>query len=208
MEMGDGSPESMAPFVEQFGAALETYMKGQGIDIAGSDFVKAMTPKSTTPTPNPDGTMPAPTPKQAFDSFDKILDDTAGFASTEQGEALRTSMKTAGTALAAAPLGQSTSLNTYLSGTFGGRDYDAAAARLRTMGIPEATIQANVKRTAGNDFWGNATDIAYTGKPEFAAYAMYVKMLGSGLNQAGATSALISLLGEEKAYTALALERK
>lgn len=48
MEMGDGSPESMAPFVEQFGSALETYFKAQGIDIAGSDFVKSLTPKPAT----------------------------------------------------------------------------------------------------------------------------------------------------------------
>lgn len=57
MEIGDGSPESMAPFVEQFGAALEGYMKGQGIDIASSDFVKAMTAKTgaggTTTPPAP-----------------------------------------------------------------------------------------------------------------------------------------------------------
>ncbi len=46
MEIGDGSPESMAPFVEQFGAALETYMKAQGIDIAASDFASALTPKT------------------------------------------------------------------------------------------------------------------------------------------------------------------
>ena len=50
MEIGDGSPESMAPFVEQFGAALEGYMKGQGIDIASSDFVKAMTAKTGSGT--------------------------------------------------------------------------------------------------------------------------------------------------------------
>jgi hypothetical protein len=48
LEIGDGSPESMAPFVEQFGSALETYMKAQGIDIASSDFVKAMTPQPGT----------------------------------------------------------------------------------------------------------------------------------------------------------------
>jgi hypothetical protein len=48
MEIGDGSPESMAPFVEQFGAALETYMKAQGIDIRASDFAQAMMPKTGT----------------------------------------------------------------------------------------------------------------------------------------------------------------
>jgi hypothetical protein len=48
MEIGDGSKESMAPFVEQMGAALEGYMKGQGIDVSKSDFVSAMT-KNATP---------------------------------------------------------------------------------------------------------------------------------------------------------------
>lgn len=48
MEIGDGSPESMAPFVEQFGSALSGYMKAQGVDISKSDFVKAMTAKPST----------------------------------------------------------------------------------------------------------------------------------------------------------------
>ena len=50
MEIGNGSPESMAPFVEQFGAALSGYMKEQGIDISKSDFVKAMTTKDVGST--------------------------------------------------------------------------------------------------------------------------------------------------------------
>lgn len=41
--IGDGSDEAMAPFVEQFGAALEGYFKEQGIDISSSDFVKSLT---------------------------------------------------------------------------------------------------------------------------------------------------------------------
>jgi hypothetical protein len=55
MEIGDGSEGSMAPFVEQLGAALEGYMKGQGIDISSSDFVKAL---SSTGTPGTTGAVP------------------------------------------------------------------------------------------------------------------------------------------------------
>jgi hypothetical protein len=49
LEIGDGSPASMAPFVEALGTSLETYFQAQGIDISKSDFIAGLT-KSTTPT--------------------------------------------------------------------------------------------------------------------------------------------------------------
>ncbi|HLP29759.1 MAG TPA: hypothetical protein VK150_00265, partial [Geothrix sp.] len=55
MEIGDGSEEAMKPFAEQFGAAIEEYMKSQGITISSDDIEKSLMTgankgKTTAPT--------------------------------------------------------------------------------------------------------------------------------------------------------------
>jgi hypothetical protein len=59
MEISNGSPEAMAPFVAQLGTALGAYFKTQGVDISSADLQKAMT--TTTPAAGTAGGEPAGT---------------------------------------------------------------------------------------------------------------------------------------------------
>ncbi len=190
MEIGNGSPESMAPFVEALGTALSGYMKGQGIDITSADFAKALA--STNPTGAPGST------KAAFNEFDKVVDEKAGVVSPEIADELKAYAKTVTNAYSSAAPGSWISLS---SGS--GSDFDAAAARLR-----EKTGKQDLGAIVSRDRVDGAfqSHYEYEGTPEFGNYMVYTKLLKSGLGEADAKTALSSLIGADKAKAALALE--
>lgn len=48
MEMGNGSPEAMAPFVAAVGGALEKALKDQGVNLTSEEIAKMLAPVATT----------------------------------------------------------------------------------------------------------------------------------------------------------------
>lgn len=78
MEMGDGSPEAMAPFVASIGAALSTALKDQGVNLTpeqiekmiGASGVKADGTGGT-------GTTGAVGTNESYENFQSHLDDVA-----------------------------------------------------------------------------------------------------------------------------------
>jgi hypothetical protein len=173
MEIGDGSKESMAPFVEQFGAALSGYMKDQGIDISKSDFVKAMTTKTkTTPSIDTGGTVGAL--QKAQDNVDKISDSLPAKVDAEKVKnELATIAKGDWIKTDALYLSDLPGAGKYVWGN-GSKDVYNMAPKaeafdylgfynLVKMGVPEKTAGDLVSQTLGSDRFKKAYK-ALTGK--------------------------------------------
>lgn len=191
MEIGNGSPEAMAPFVEQFGAALSGYMKEQGIDISSSDFVKAMT--ASTPT----GSVTA---ADGFKGFSSII-DTKSNLTPEAADTLKNYMTSLTNAYASAKPGVMVSLSTGR-----GADFDEAARRLKSLGYTDRERAALIRAEDTGDPMMGTGGKSYTGTQAFADYAAYVKLLSSGLKEADAQAAITKLLGPTRTAAAFSLE--
>lgn len=189
MEIGNGSAEAMAPFVEQFGAALSGYMKEQGIDISKSDFVKAMTTHATTGTTSQ---------KDAAKTFDSILDSKGGFSTPEKADEIKQGVKDLTTSYASASPGKVVSLS-----TGNGADFDAAIERLKGKGL--TSFDGIVSRDRVGEF---SKHYEYEGTQAFADYTAFTKLLNNGLSLTDAQDALSSLVGPNRATAAFSLEVK
>ncbi len=192
MEIGNGSPESMAPFVEQFGAALSGYMKEQGIDISQSDFVKAMT---TTTAPGTGSSA------DGFKQFGTVIDTKSNLA-PEMADTLKTYLTTLTNAYASAKPGTIIPLSTGR-----GADFDAAVNKLRQLGATQGVLDTYIHRDKTGDSQFGTGGVAYKGTQAFADYAAYVKLLGSGLNEKDAQAAIGNLIGPDRTSAAFMLER-
>ena len=143
---------------------------------------------------------PAGTAKQNLDEFTSFIGKTGAFSNADLKQKFTdqaVSMKNAATNL---PTGKMAGVN-----GIDGALFDQAAARLRAQGIPEATIQKNIKRTMVGE-WD--THASYDATQPAADYASYANMITNGLSVDGAKTAITKLLGADRAKAALALEGK
>ncbi len=195
LEMWNGDNEdAIKPFVTKLATTV-----GKSLGMDEATLEKAISSKYSA-TATAAGT--AATTKAAFDAFDSIIDKKAGSVSPEATDALKTYAKTLANTYGSQPAGTAINLD-----NFHGSDLDAAAARLRSKGakVDDALIDKGSKSTGA---LGMQSESTYSGTPEFANYALYTKLLSSGLTEADAKDSLMNLVGKDKAAAALALETR
>jgi hypothetical protein len=194
VQMWNGDNEAaLEPFASKLASIL-----GQGLGMDPEKMQLAI--KSTFQESGGQVGAVGSNTKESFANFDKTVDSMAGASTPEAREALKTLSKTMANAYAAVPAGKVVSLN-----TGSGSDFDAAIARLKTLG--KTSFEGIVSRDRVSGLF--TSHYEYQGTPEFANYTIYSKLLSNGLSAADAKAALTSLLGsKEKAEAAINLEAK
>ena len=142
---------------------------------------------SKTTPPGPAST------KEGVEEFDRLVATKAGFGDALQAETAMTPIKTDILRYASMPPHTMTAL----SGP--GSMYDEAARRLKNLGVK------NIGSVFDMDSYSSGSN-KYTGTPTFAYYAAYIRLLRN-LNPEDAKAALVAMVGQAQADSALALER-
>jgi hypothetical protein len=187
MEIGDGSPDAMKPFVEQLGNALSTYFKGQGVDISAGSFTSALAGNTTTAAP---GTVPA-TPKAGADAFSSLLDKVGSFTSPEAKESVRNYAVTIANQFNSATVAQKVG---GIKDVVGGANLDAAIEKLKAAGASDAAVNSQVSRERQGN-WVTGMEAQYSATPAFIDFTLYNTLISKGLDPASAKQALTSLIG-------------
>lgn len=92
VEMGNGSPEAMAPFVASIGQALSTALKEQGVNLTEEQIAKMIGSVGTTETPGGTGGAAAPGTLAATDSASEYFDSISDKVSANADPAIVDSM--------------------------------------------------------------------------------------------------------------------
>lgn len=196
MEMSD-DPAVTKMAAEQ---VFQTFLKkGYLTEEQYQAGLKSLTPEAPKPGETPSNAA-------AFRTFDQILENKGGFASDQAALDFGESMKAFAGKIKGLPMdGPLSDADRYLGGTIRGADYQAAADRLKSLGLPDADLRKMVETKKIGDSW-TGTHREFNATPTFLVYTLYNSMLTDGLNEADAQEALRALVGEEKAKAALALE--
>lgn len=166
------------------------------------------TGSSTTGSVNADGTVTPKTDSTAdkYKQFDDILATSSGWNKDQVADMSTKLKNTANINGGLASTGM-VPLNSMI-----GADYDAAAERLRNQGVTNLDNIISGDKTETHAKIGSfdtgiySTHKEYTGTQAFADYAIYAKLLTSGMKIPDAQTALNNLLGADRAKKALNLE--
>jgi hypothetical protein len=196
MEMGNGSPEAMAPFVAQLGTALEAAFKEQGVDIRAEDFAKAFMPTDAgTGTTGSAGANVVP---GSVDAIQNAKDSVMDIMGTLPANIDRDRLDSLVSGFASAKVGTTISDSVYSSL----KSLPGASANLTA---PVSTAASATDRSRTNT--GATTTTKPTAKTQAGAdYTQFAQLVSLGLTEKQAFDVATQAIGKERmaaAYKAL-----